>query len=59
MWSGFALLGVTIARASLSYNEMLDRLDAGIMPALPVTSIQNGIPDRMAFDRIDAQLLEA
>jgi len=59
MWSGFALLGVTIARASLSYNEMLDRLDAGIVPALPVTSIQNGIPDRMVFDRIDAHLLDA
>jgi hypothetical protein len=59
MWSGFALLGVTIARASLSYNEMLDRLDAGIMPALPVTSIPESIPDRMVFDRIDAQLLEA
>jgi len=55
MWSGFALIGVTIMRASLSYNEMLDQLDAGIVPALAVTRI----PNRMVFDRMDAQLLEA
>jgi hypothetical protein len=59
MWSGFAMLGITTVRGSLTYNEMLDRLDAGLVPALPITSIPASIPDRMVFDRMDAQLLEA
>jgi len=59
MWSGFALLGITIVRASLSYNEVLDRLDASIAPALALTSTPESVPDRMVFDRVDAQMLEA
>jgi len=59
MWSAGALLGINIVRGTLAYNETLDRMDAGLISALPAPTISESTPDRMLFNRIDAQLLEA
>ena len=56
MWSGFGLLCITIVRASISYNQMLDQLDAQVEPKLPLPNTS----DRMLFDQVPSgQLLEA
>jgi hypothetical protein len=56
MSSSLGLLGITVVRASMSYNKMLDKIDAEVQPELPVARTS----DRMLFSQMgEAQLLEA
>jgi hypothetical protein len=56
LWSGAALLCITLVRANLSYHQMLDALDARIVPEPPVAKV----PGRMVNSRrAEPQLLEA
>ena len=56
LWSGAALLCITLVRANLSYNQMLDALDAQAVPELPAARM----PERIVQSRTAGpQLLEA